>query len=383
MGQVEPDKTSLVIDVQGLHALIAALAAQGYRTLGPTRRDGAIVYDDIDGIADLPTGWTDRQDAGRYVLERREDGAYFGYAVGPHSWKQFLHPPVETLWTATRDADGALAISAPAPPAERFAFIGVRACEIQAIAVQDKVFCDGPYADSGYAARRAGAFIVAVNCGQAGGTCFCVSMDAGPKATAGFDLALTELIDAQSHCFLVEIGSDKGAALIAGLPHHPASRAQIDAATAVTEATAGQMGRSLDTNGIKELLQSNLDHERWDDVAQRCLSCGNCTMVCPTCFCTTVEDHSDLLGESATRTRKWDSCFTLDFSYLHGGSVRQSTKSRYRQWMTHKLANWIDQFGTSGCVGCGRCISWCPVGIDLTQEAAAIRAAPADQDGKG
>ena len=96
-------------------------------------------------------------------------------------------------------------------------------------------------------------------------------------------------------------------------------------------------------------------------------------MVCPTCFCTTVEDHSDLAGETAERVRSWDSCFTLDFSYVHGGSVRTETQSRYRQWMTHKLASWIDQFGTSGCVGCGRCITWCPVGIDITEEAAAIR----------
>ena len=121
---------------------------------------------------------------------------------------------------------------------------------------------------------------------------------------------------------------------------------------------------------MQELLQGNLEHPRWDDVAERCLTCGNCTMVCPTCFCTTVEDHSDLAGRRAERKRRWDSCFTMDFSYIHGGSVRDQARSRYRQWMTHKLASWIDQFGTSGCVGCGRCITWCPVGIDITEEVA-------------
>jgi ferredoxin len=150
----------------------------------------------------------------------------------------------------------------------------------------------------------------------------------------------------------------------------------VAAAAAVVAQTASQMGRSLDTAGIKELLQGNPNHPRWDEVAERCLTCGNCTMVCPTCFCTTVEDHNDLTGTSAERVRKWDSCFTLDFSYVHGGSVRNSNKSRYRQWMTHKLASWIDQFGTSGCVGCGRCVTWCPVGIDITAEVAAIRATP-------
>ena len=383
MVQFASDKYPVLISPDGLQGLIDALVSLGYRTLGPSVRDGAIVYDDIAGIADLPGGWTERQDAGTYALERRGDGAYFGYAVGPHSWKQFLHPPVETLWSAKRGEDEGLAFSAPEAPSEKFAFIGVRSCEIQAITIQDKVFCGGAHSDTAYAARRADAFILAVNCGEAGGTCFCVSMQAGPKATSGFDLALTELIDKAGHRFLVEIGSDKGAELVGLVPHEPATRSEIEAAKAVVEATAGQMGRRLDTNGLKQLLQDNLEHPRWDDVAARCLTCANCTMVCPTCFCTTVEDHTDLMGETAERVRKWDSCFTMDFSYIHGGSVRPSAKSRYRQWMTHKLANWIDQFGSSGCVGCGRCISWCPVGIDITEEVAAIRAAPAKTAGEG
>ncbi len=136
------------------------------------------------------------------------------------------------------------------------------------------------------------------------------------------------------------------------------------------------MGRSMDTSGIKELLYRNLDHPCWENVASRCLTCANCTMVCPTCFCAAVEDTTDLTGERAERWRRWDSCFTMDFSYIAGGSVRSSPKARYRQWMTHKLASWIDQFGTSGCVGCGRCITWCPVGIDITEEVRAIRETP-------
>jgi len=364
----------VVMPREGLQALINALAAD-HRVLGPTIRDGAIVYDDIATLAQLPVGWTDRQDAGQYRLERRADDALFGFVVGPQSWKQFLHPPVETMWAA-RHTDTGLSIEAPAVPAPSYAFIGVRPCEIRAIAIQDKVFSEGPYPDVGYTARRRDAFVVALNCAEAGGTCFCVSMGSGPQAEDGFDLALTELLDDTRHDFLVEVGSDDGAALLRLLPHRTASQADVAAAAAVTARTRGQMGRSLQTGGLKELLQASPNHPRWDEVAERCLACGNCTMVCPTCFCTTVEDHSDLAGQSAERVRKWDSCFTLDFSYLHGGSVRKSGGARYRQWMTHKLANWIDQFGTSGCVGCGRCITWCPVGIDITEEAAAIRANP-------
>jgi len=360
---------------QGLQALIKVLLARGYQVLGPTVRDGAIVYDRITRLDDLPSGWTDRQEAGRYRLEKRADKALFGYAVGPQSWKRFLHPPIERLWQARRDDGGAVVIDAE-QTTPRFAFLGVRSCELHAIAVQDRVFTGGPYLDTGYQRRRQDNFIIAVNCGEAGGTCFCVSMNTGPKAQAGFDLALTELLHEDRHSFLVEVGSVSGGEMLATLPHQPASLDESAAAEAVVERTATQMGRQLDTTGIKELLQGNPNHARWDDVAARCLTCANCTMVCPTCFCTTVEDHTDLAGQTAERIRRWDSCFTLDFSYIHGGSVRKENRSRYRQWMTHKLASWIDQFGMSGCVGCGRCITWCPVGIDITEETAAIRASP-------
>ncbi len=367
-----------VIAAGDLQHLIDALARRGYQVFGPALRDGAIVYDEIACLDDLPRGWTDRQEAGRYRTEKRGDEALFGYAVGPQSWKRFLHLPVERLWQARRAADGfSIEQEAQTP---RFAFLGVRACEINAIAVQDRVFLDGPYCDVGYAGRRKDNFIVAVNCGEAGGTCFCVSMQTGPKADRGFDLALTELLG-KRHEFLVEIGSDAGASLLGEVPHRPAAASDIAAGEAIVANTAAHMGRVLETAGIKELLQNNPEHPRWDDVAERCLACANCTMVCPTCFCTTVEDHTDLSGEIAERERKWDSCFALDFSYIHGGSVRKQARSRYRQWMTHKLAHWIDQFGSSGCVGCGRCITWCPVGIDITKEAAAIRAAPGDKGG--
>ena len=362
-----------IIGRDGLQALLDALAANGYRVLGPALRAGAILYDDIAKVEDLPAGWTDRQEAGTYRVERRDDAALFGYVVGPQSWKKFLHPPTERVFQARREGEGYALVAAP-EESHRYAFIGMRACEIRAIEVQDHVFLREPYPDRSYERRRADNFVVAVNCSEAGGTCFCVSMQAGPKAERGFDLALTELVDGARHDFLVETGSERGEAVLGRLPHRSASNAEISEAEAISARTAANMGRRLDTKGIKELLQGNPEHPRWDDVAQRCLTCANCTMVCPTCFCTTVEDHSDLAGGTAERTRRWDSCFTLDFSYIHGGSVRQETRSRYRQWMTHKLASWIDQFGESGCVGCGRCITWCPVGIDITQEAAAIRA---------
>lgn len=353
-------------------ALIGALARRGYRVVGPTVRDAAVVYDDIATVEDLPVGWGDEQEGGRYRLTRRDDDALFGYTVAAQSWKRHLLPPRMRLWRAERDQSGFTVTDAAEQP-PLFAFIGVRACELVAIRIQDKVFHQPQATDPTYAGRRGGAFIVAVNCGQAGNTCFCVSMDSGPEVGPGYDIAVTELLDGTRHDFLMEAGTPRGAEVLAELPHRPADSAAVSAAAAAVERTRGMMVRAMDPDHVR-LLKDNMRSPRWEAVARRCLTCGNCTMVCPTCFCTTVEDTSDLTGTVAERWRSWDSCFTLDFSYIHGGSVRTGAPSRYRQWITHKLASWHDQFGTSGCVGCGRCITWCPVGIDITEEVAALRA---------
>ena len=366
------DVETSVIGPQGLEELVLVLVERGFRVLGPTVRDGAIVYDELASAAELPIGWTDDQSPGRYRLERRDDQARFGYAVGPHSWKQFLLPPRLRLWRAAR-RNGGMEITEPEPDDTPLAFVGVRACELHGIAVQDRVLLGGAYVDGDYAARRRDAFIVAVNCFEPAGTCFCVSMDTGPKASSGYDLALTEILDGE-HRFLVEVGSARGAEVLDGLSSRAAAAADLQAAAAAVDGAAERMGRQLDTTDLQGLLARNLEHPRWDEVADRCLTCGNCTMVCPTCFCTSVEDHTDLAGEEAERVRLWDSCYSVDHSYIHGGSVRPSGRARYRQWLTHKFGTWHDQFGESGCIGCGRCITWCPVGIDVTEELTAIRA---------
>ena len=362
-----------VVDRKSFDTLFDVLQARGYELIGPVVRDGAIVYDHIESASELPAGWTDRQAPGTYRLIKQNHAALFGYAVGPHSWKKFLFPPTHRLWRAKRSEQG-FKIMVEEEKAPRYAFIGVRACELQAISVQDQVFLKGPFTEPIYQSRREDAFIVAVNCNEPAGNCFCVSMKTGPKVTGPFDLALTEVLQADEHYFIVQTGSEKGRAVLADIPHRPAGTPEMQISEKLAKQAAAKMGRTLDTTHIKELLYRNLEHPRWDDVARRCLSCTNCTLVCPTCFCMTVEDVTDLSGEHAERWRRWDSCFTMDFSYIHGGYIRPTVKARYRQWMTHKLASWIDQFGTSGCVGCGRCITWCPVGIDITAEAKAIGA---------
>ena len=368
-----------MIDPGTLDALIGELRGRGFRVLGPTVRDGAIVYDDLGSAGDLPIGVTDVQRAGSYRLEQRGDEARFGYAVGPHSWKQFLFPPRVRLWRASRRGD-LLELERPAIDDAPLALVGMRSCELHAMAIQDRVFLEGRYVERDYAARREDAFVVAVNCFEPGGTCFCVSMGTGPKAEAGYDLALTEILDGE-HRFLVEVGSERGESVLAAIARRDATAADLSAAGAAVEHAAALMGRELEAGDLRDLLARNLEHPRFAEVADRCLTCGNCTMVCPTCFCTGVEDHTELAGESTERVRLWDTCFSVDHSYIHGGAVRPSAPARYRQWLTHKFGTWHDQFDSSGCVGCGRCITWCPVGIDVTVELTAIRATDGDVNG--
>jgi len=362
-----------VINRTAINALFDAIANKGYELVGPVVRDQTIVYDTLSTADDLPIGWTDDQTGGTYRLRKRDDEALFGYVLGPHSWKKYLYPPRTLIWKGSRASRGFDIESAPRET-KKYAFIGVRPCELHAILVQDDVFLRGKYVDSLYRSQRRQVLLVAVNCGQAGGTCFCTSMNTGPRAERGFDLALTEIIDGKKHAFTIETGTERGKEILDSVSCAEATEADESAAAAAVANAAKQMDDTFDTTDIKALFYDSYEHPRWDDVEKRCLTCANCTMVCPTCFCSAVEDITDVTGEHVERWRQWDSCFTTDFSYIVGGSIRQSARSRYRQWITHKLATWIDQFGTSGCVGCGRCITWCPVAIDIREETRALRA---------
>ena len=366
---------NVTIGRESFDQLFAALRSRGYDIIGPRVRDEAIVYDHIASSADLPIGWQDELAPGRYRIHQTGQPTLFDYNVGPTSWKKFLFPPKRQLWKGTRDG-ASFTVQVTEEEPKSLAFLGVRSCEVAGIRVQDKVFRDGTYQDQHYAAQRQNILIIAVNCVRAGGTCFCVSMNTGPAVQQGYDLAITELFSEQKHEFLIAAGTETGREILTDMSavKLASKESQAEAARGIALA-ASQMGRKLETEGIKDLLYRNAESPLWDDVAQRCLSCANCTMVCPTCFCSSVEEVNDLTGDHTERWQRWDSCFTMDHSYLHGGSVRATTKSRYRQWLTHKFASWIDQFGESGCVGCGKCISWCPVGIDVTAEVAALRVA--------
>ncbi|MEU7872097.1 4Fe-4S dicluster domain-containing protein [Dactylosporangium sp. NPDC049140] len=347
-----------------LHALFTVLREDGRAIVGPAVRNGAIELVELDDAAQLPYGRRTEVEAGTYRLRPGDPRLAFTHTAGPQSWKQVLHPPRERLWSASRAGDD-VGVTDDEPAPRRLALLGVRPCDLRAIGVLDHVLGNGRR----YATRRAGLLVIAVNCTEPGGTCFCVAAGGGPGAETGHDIVLDERADGT---YLATPGTAEGAALLGRLSAEPAAPDDVEAATGAVRAAATRMGRTLPETDLRTLLAARRDDRQWSDVAERCLACGNCTMVCPTCFCTSVTDTTDLSGDHAERWQTWESCFDLDFSHLHGGPVRVSRDSRYRQWLSHKFGTWHDQFGESGCVGCGRCIAWCPVGIDVTAELHAL-----------
>ena len=360
--------STVSIQKPDFNALLDRLKEAGFETIGPRIKNDTLVYEPIESLDQLPQGYITEQDAGRFRLVYAGHDRYFDVIPGQQSWKQFLFSSRLELFSMRKTGQSWI-VKAPEPDKRSYAFVGVRGCELAAIQIQDKAFIRPDFHDPVYRARRERVFILAVDCVHPAGTCFCVSMATGPRAKDGFDLRLTELDDV----FLISIGSELGRTIMSGVPREAASAFVMSGAERGVEQASQSMGCSLDTSDLPDLILNNLDDPEWDDVAKRCLSCGNCTQACPTCFCWDAVDQLDLTGTQTSRTRVWDSCYNPDYSYQTGGNTRPNIRSRYRQWLSHKMASWVQQYGTFGCVGCGRCITWCPAGIDLTKEIPALR----------
>jgi sulfhydrogenase subunit beta (sulfur reductase) len=359
---------TVAVGKAALGDILGALSSAGYTLVGPRVRDNAIIYDRLESSEQLPVGCITEQAPGRFRLRQGETARVFDFIPGAASWKQFLFPPRQELFQLHKNgkewkvADGI-------PSTEAFAFIGVRACELAAIQIQDRAFLRDDYADATYRQRRNRVFILAVNCLQPAGTCFCATMRTGPEAASGFDVCLTELDD---H-FLVKIGSALGQDIVQGIPSEPASGFHLDVAQRALQDAAAKATCEIEPATCAEDIMSSLEHPHWAEVAERCLSCANCTLACPTCFCWDVIDQTNLTGTETRRERVWDSCFNPGYSYQAGGNIRPSIESRYRQWLSHKFGSWKEQYGVLGCVGCGRCITWCPAGIDTRVEVATLQ----------
>jgi sulfhydrogenase subunit beta (sulfur reductase) len=377
--RIPPKPHPVFLPRTALTDLVAALINRGYTVIAPMLRDGAISYQPITGVEQMAHGLKDKQDGGTYRLVPGDPDLMFEQAGTFDSPKRHLFPPAQRLYQFHLEKEQFVLDAGP-PQVPKLAFFGVRPCDLAAIRVQDRVFGVGDpgtlrcESETYYTEARRQAFVIAVNCTNPGGTCFCVSMGTGPEAREGFDIALTELRGG----FVIASGSPEGAEIVGALPTRECSSAELELAELKLRGAREHMGRKLETENLKKILDDSLEYPEYDDVAKRCLSCGNCTMVCPTCFCSTVSDKTDLGGAAVhggktTRTRKWESCFTHQFTYTTAGPDRNTIRGRYRHWLHHKLATWFDQFGECGCVGCGRCITWCPVGIDITAEATRLR----------
>lgn len=351
-----------------LATLLALLQNRGFLIIAPQALDDAILYRLLHSVDQLPHGVGVEQQPGSYRILRRDDERCFAWANGPQALKPLTFTPEEILWQARRDAQGRVVFDAPARKLIPTAVLGVRSCDIAALKLQEAHFLGGVTRDEAFAARNDAQLIIAVNCSHPAATCFCASTGDGPACTGGYDLLLDELESG----FQIQSGSERGAAILAEMPLAAANDTQLKAVEQQLQHAASVQARRLPSRNLRDALFTSLDHPRWQRVAERCLACGNCTSVCPTCFCHSEHDEPQLNGEVSTHLRRWDSCFTAGHSYVHGVVIRASIAERYRQWLTHKLGSWHDQYGRSGCVGCGRCIAWCPVGIDITEEATAI-----------
>lgn len=354
-----------------LQELIESLNQLGYTCIGPQVREGAIVYDELKHMQQLPWGVRDVQGRGQYRLENISEQQAFAFSNGVQAIKPQLFKSREVVWKVIRNDEGKLEFKPQQAEQPPIAILGARACDIEAMRIQDKVFIEDIHQDPRYKKRRHELFVIAVNCGYASANCFCVSAGTGPEVKRAYDILMTEIEDG----FVVQTKGSRAEALVKQLNLNPAKRNQVQKVKKVIQQTIQMQTKTIPLDnriGLRDVLFNNLEHPRWQEVADRCLSCGNCTEVCPTCFCHSEGDKSAIDGSESEHYREWDSCFTKGHSNVNGHIIRDDTRKRYRQWLTHKVGSWFTQFGESGCVGCGRCIAFCPVGIDLTEELAAI-----------
>jgi len=334
-----------------LRKLFNIIKEKGYRVIGPKVIENVIRLAELKDYSELPFNIEDVQGPGTYKLVK---GNFFRH--GPDSPKKFLFPPRLLLFKVYDD----WTIEIPEVEEELIAFFGIKPCDLAAIKAMDKV--QGELGDPYYNAVRKNLLIVVENCVEPGETCFCSTMETGPIAESGFDIAYTRIGDV----IVFDYDSELGAELLRELDLKPLDPDIRSKYAEVVEKASSKARADFSIEGLPEELELSLKSPIYKEVTEKCLGCANCNMVCPTCFCFDVVDVPVLDG-SAERIRVWDGCFSYSYAIVAGGHFRPDLWARYRHWLLHKFSYWLKQFGRFGCVGCGRCITWCPVGIDVRE----------------
>jgi sulfhydrogenase subunit beta (sulfur reductase) len=275
--------------------------------------------------------------------------------------KAIFLPPMEEMFSFQKDGKD-YRIELPASDKSKWLIFGIRPCDAKALAILDMTFKDA-YEDPYYLAKRKQGVLIGLGCTSPYDSCFCTSVGSSPADAANVDLMLTDIGDE----FLVEAITDKGRELIARTSlAQAATKADEARAGETKEAASSKVTRKIEAEGITEKLLSCFeDKDYWERVAAKCISCGICTFLCPTCYCFDIND--ELVRNQGERFRSWDSCAFPIYTKMPVENPRQEKWRRLRQKVCHKFEFYPMNFGVIACTGCGRCIRLCPVNWDITQ----------------
>ncbi|NPV89858.1 MAG: hypothetical protein HPY50_03670 [Firmicutes bacterium] len=283
--------------------------------------------------------------------------------------KGALFPQTEKLYKF-RTEQGELKVEAAPVNDKPQIIVGIRGCDVKAIAALDQVFYTKGYLDLNYQSLRENTTIVSLGCNEPLETCFCTSFGVNPQEAEGSDLVMYDLGD--SYGFKPQ--TEKGEKVLSQISSLLQEKAAEPPKTK-------DLSLKVDLTGVTEKIQdlAMWDHPLWEKISQRCLGCGTCTYVCPFCHCFDIQGKTR--GEKGFRYRCWDSCMYNDYTLMAGGhQPRPSQKERVRQRFMRKLRYFVERYGTYQCSGCGRCLQHCPVGIDIVEAIEKIKLAEA---GKG
>ncbi|ABO48689.1 4Fe-4S ferredoxin, iron-sulfur binding domain protein [Desulforamulus reducens MI-1] len=317
--------------------------ANEYRVIAPVEKEGLV----------------------QFAAIQKGEEAKLDYMNAKKPGKEILFPQSEELYSYTVDAEG-VRMQDNVDPKATIVF-GMRPCDVKSMVLLDNVFKNDQYEDVYYLTRRANTLIVGLGCNEPSATCFCSSMSCGPFAKEGSDIFLTDIGEA----YVVEGISEKGKELLAKLGLAEASAEAKGQAAKLQEETKAD--GSVNIEGLAEKLGGMFEHPYWDSLYEKCLGCGACTYLCPTCHCFDIADEAtDCNG---CRVRNWDACMFPLFT-LHGSghNPRPGGKARWRQRLMHKFNYFVERYNATACVGCGRCIKNCPVNLDIRQVLADVRA---------